>query len=534
MDVRNGYFKVSIREMGSFLQIFPPENGGKPLELKEVQEYLEQRGYSGFNLKELKDAVTLPVTDVKEVYIGEGVESQINEEMILTISGDRMLVFCNFYPASEGGRVLKEEDILEILKSNNITEGIQQEEIQKFLKDRRYCTDFIFAKGCPPTNGKDAKVEYFFNTNHNLRPKKNEDGTVDYRELNTISRVEKGQLLAKLHPAVPGKPGKDVYGAPVNARQEKSLKLEFGNHIKISEDRTEIYSEVTGHASLVERKVFVADVFEVPADVDNTTGNIVYDGNVSIKGNVKSGFSVRAKGNIIIEGVVEAAFLSAGGQIIVKRRINGMGKGRVEANESLISKFIENATVISGGFIETGCILHSQVSAGADIRVGGKKGFVSGGLIRAGNVIEAQTIGSEMGTITKIEVGVDPSVKERHGEVQESVTKISKEIEKMRPILVNFNEKLQKKEKISPERIQQVQSIAKEFREKQKLLVSQKKELKELKEKVQMGTNAKIKVRGNIYPGVSITISDVSMNVKSQRSFTRYVKERGEIVARPL
>ena len=49
MDVRNGYFKVSIREMGSFLQIFPPENGGKPLELKEVQEYLEQRGYSGFN-----------------------------------------------------------------------------------------------------------------------------------------------------------------------------------------------------------------------------------------------------------------------------------------------------------------------------------------------------------------------------------------------------------------------------------------------------------------------------------------------------
>ena len=104
----------------------------------------------------------------------------------------------------------------------------------------------------------------------------------------------------------------------------------------------------------------------------------------------------------------------------------------------------------------------------------------------------------------------------------------------MRPILVNFNEKLQKKEKISPERIQQVQSIAKEFREKQKLLVSQKKELKELKEKVQMGTNAKIKVRGNIYPGVSITISDVSMNVKSQRSFTRYVKERGEIVARPL
>ena len=37
MDVRNGYFKVSIREMGSFLQIFPPENGGKPLELRSEE-----------------------------------------------------------------------------------------------------------------------------------------------------------------------------------------------------------------------------------------------------------------------------------------------------------------------------------------------------------------------------------------------------------------------------------------------------------------------------------------------------------------
>ena len=39
----------------------------------------------------------------------------------------------------------------------------------------------------------------------------------------------------------------------------------------------------------------------------------------------------------------------------------------------------------------------------------------------------------------------------------------------MRPILVNFNERLQKKETVSPERVQQVQQIAKGFREKQSL-----------------------------------------------------------------
>ena len=236
----------------------------------------------------------------------------------------------------------------------------------------------------------------------------------------------------------------------------------------------------------------------------------------------------------MIDGVVEAAYLSAGGQIIVKRGINGMGKGRVEAKDNLIAKFIENATVVSDGFIETGCILHSQVSAGADIRVSGKKGFVSGGLIRAGNLLEAQTIGSEMGTITKIEVGVDPSVKERYGEVQDSIAVVTKEVERMRPILVNFNEKLRKKEKISPERMQQIQTIAQNFREQQQLLASHKKELKELNERLQLATNAKIKVKGSIYPGASITISDISMNIKSERCATKFIKEHGEIVGRPI
>ena len=59
-------------------------------------------------------------------------------------------------------------------------------------------------------------------------------------------------------------------------------------------------------------------------------------------------------------------------------------------------------------------------------------------------------------------------------------------------------------------------------------------ELKTLREKIQIATNAKIKIKGTIYPGVCITISDVSLHIKQERSYTRYLKEKGEIVARPL
>ena len=105
--------------------------------------------------------------------------------------------------------------------------------------------------------------------------------------------------------------------------------------------RQRFFSEVTGHASLVKGKVFVSSVFEVPADVDNSIGNVEYAGNVHVAGNVKGGFEVRAKGDIIVEGVVEDALLEAGGQIVVKRGIHGMGKGYLQAESNVIVSLLK-------------------------------------------------------------------------------------------------------------------------------------------------------------------------------------------------
>ena len=127
----------------------------------------------------------------------------------------------------------------------------------------------------------------------------------------------------------------NVFGEEISPRTVRSLTLDYANNIKCNEEKTEIFSEVTGHASLVKGKVFVSSVFEVPADVDNSIGNVEYAGNVHVAGNVKGGFEVRAKGDIIVEGVVEDALLEAGGQIIVKRGIHGMGKGYLQADSNI-------------------------------------------------------------------------------------------------------------------------------------------------------------------------------------------------------
>lgn len=225
--------------------------------------------------------------------------------------------------------------------------GICQENIADFLANPIYCTQIVVAEGKQPRHGHDAKIEYFFNINPSLKPKHNEDGSVDYHALNTICAVEKGDKLATLHPVDEGEPGMDVFGKALPPRSVKNKVLEYGRNISISEDGLHLFSDVTGHVSLTGGKVFVSDVYEVQADVDTSTGDINYAGSVHIHGSVRGGFVVTSRGDIVVDGSVEDAMLQAGGDIIVQCGIQGMQRGLLEAKGNVITKYIENAKVFA-------------------------------------------------------------------------------------------------------------------------------------------------------------------------------------------
>lgn len=529
----NEYFQLMNQEQKAYLRIIPAEEGGEALDIKEVLAYLMEAGYENYDMVELNEAV-VQNKEEKLVFVGPWRGFQEQEKVKLSVSRDQMLVYARFYAPSDQGQKMDEAEIKRDLASAGIQIGIQEEAIQQFIAKREYCKDILIAKGIPPVQGKDAKIRYFFNTNTNRKPKRNEDGTVNYHELEAINHVEAGQCLAQLEPEVEGSSGTNVYGEEIPARQVKSKKFSFSNNIEVSEDGTKLLSMVTGHVSLVKEKVFVANIYEVPADVDTSTGNISYDGNVLVKGNVKSGYRIDAKGDITVEGVVEGAELYAGGQIIVRRGIHGMNKGVLKARGNIITKFIANAEVTSNGYVETESILHSTVSARTDIKVGGKKGFITGGAVRAGNVVEARNIGSEMGANTKIEVGVDPDMRERYYELQKKLTNLSKEMESIRPVLKTYMEKAAKTGKLTPEQKKQIQTLAQDLKEKQRIQGGMQEEYKKLQECMAMASSAKVKVHGTLYTGVWIGISELGMNIKSNYSHSVVYKEKGDIVIRPL
>lgn len=137
----------------------------------------------------------------------------------------------------------------------------------------------------------------------------------------------------------------DVFGNPLNPHKIRKKTLKYGKNIRISDDKLQIFSEVSGDVKLEGDMVFVSNSYTVAADIDASTGDIVYEGNVIVNGNVRTGFSIHAKGDIQVKGVVEGASLYAGGNIVLSRGIQGMNRGLLFAEGDVLTKFIESATV---------------------------------------------------------------------------------------------------------------------------------------------------------------------------------------------
>lgn len=529
MAGKNGFFQLCTKTDGLFLKLIPAKEGGVNVKFDEINYYLGLKKIMNFDIKAINTALRNLQEEIVEVKISDEVRTPENETLIVEVGMDKMSAIGKFYPPSEGGQTMSEKEIISELARNKVKYGIKAESIMQFMRDRIYCTNILLAEGKPIIQGTDAVIHYTFSSKKSAKPKVNEDGSVDFHQLDIISHVNDGDLIAELTPAYIGELGIDVYGNKVKPEKVTKLSLKYGPNINISDDKCKLYATVSGHVSLEGDKVVVSNTYEVPSDVDTSTGDINYDGNVTIKGNVITGFVVKAKGDIVVEGVVEGAELYAEGQIILKRGIQGMGKGILQAKSNIVSKFIENSTVKSGGYVTAGAILHSKVSATYDITVNGKKGFVTGGEVKSGTQISVKTAGSTMGTTTLLEVGIDPNTVEEFRSIEKEIISIEKEEVKIVQVLTLLKKKLSTGEKLSADKLVMLQTSARSHI----LLETKLKELKaryeELKLELDNYESGKIIVDSVIFPGVKLVISNVTYYIRSETKFCQFIREGADI-----
>ncbi len=532
MSGMNSYFKLIQSDRGVDMKIFPPTGDGLRLKFDDVTKYLNRVMVKDYDIKALNDAIN-NCMDPVTIRLSNTETYRIDEVMDVIMSPDRMFAIARFYPESNTGKNMDKYEIIDELKQRGVKYGILENVIDKYLDAPVYCTGIVVAKGTQAVDGYDAEITYHFETDKRVKPHYNEDGTVDFHKLDNINNIKAGDILATLKPEDRGKEGKDVTGTKVLPKKVMRLILKHGNNITVSEDGLQLISQVDGHVTLEGDRVFVSNVYDVGADVDATTGDIEYNGSIEVKGNVRTGFKLVAEGNIEIRGVVEGAEITAKGDIILHRGVQGMSKAVLKAGGNVVSKFIESATVIAGGYVETDSILHSNVSSKDIVRVCGKNGSIIGGNVRATNSIEASIVGSVMGTMTSVEVGCDPGTQDIINECKGIIKEKTEEREKLVQLIALLKQKkdageLDKSKAMAlVQALGSVSKIDEEIKEKTATY-------EEAIEQLKSNETAKIVVERDIFSGAKVSISGDYILIHDSVSHCKYMKKQGEIRAVPI
>lgn len=528
----NGYFRIVIDDKGTSIELNPPTDGGEGIRVSELKDYLDKVGVPYDNTA-LNSALHQLQDKPAVLFLHPNKVMPVNEKCDVQVLSDKMTAIMRLYPKSAGGEDLTKESIMEAISDARVKSGIDMEVVDSILVDRQYCTDIIVAKGALPTAGRDAKINYYFDTNNKARPELNEDGSVDFFKLNTLHHCTNGQVLAEIIPEERGQDGFDVFGTVMLAREVKKAKFDHGRNLQISEDGLKLISMVDGHATLVNGAVFVSDVYSVE-NVGPSTGNIEYHGNVEVKGNVCENFSIKTDGDVFVNGVVEGAIIEAGGNIVIARGMHGQNKGKLTAGGNVIAKFISAAEVNSKGFVEAEQILNANVVAGTEVNAEAGKGLITGGKVVAKKAVNVKNAGSPMGATTIIEVGVDPEVKKRIATLQKEIGEQTKSINQMKSVLSAMSAKLQSGAKLTAQQIINLKAIQTNLKSEQENFTKNMEELQSLDEMVKFDENAHIDVRGTMHLGVALTVSGINMAIKSEYTFCRLIKKGADIVSTNL
>jgi len=152
----------------------------------------------------------------------------INGGIKLEVSKDFMAAFLTKTDYFDDTITL--DGIKAALQDKGIILGFAEDKmIEGFIKSSGFKTKaFRVAKGISPIQGKDARIEFFFNTNYLTAGGITENGTIDFKERGEIPFVEAGTVLAEKILMVEARWGHNIYGEEMETIPGKVLPLNMG------------------------------------------------------------------------------------------------------------------------------------------------------------------------------------------------------------------------------------------------------------------------------------------------------------------
>ncbi len=458
----------------------------------------------------------------------EAVENEETEEIppvsidalpMVFVSSNKLAAWILVFPPVGEGKPADGELLERALKEKGVSFGTDEELLKKLPEEGDcYFRLILAAKGQPAADGKDGYVEDFFSRAERRELAMDESGRIDYTSLNIIQSAEEGQVICQAIPPGEGVPGRNVLNQELPAKAGKAAVLPKGRNTEISEDGSKLLASRAGRVEFSGRSFNVKYSMDISGDVDYSTGNINFLGDVHISGDVRSGFSVRSVGDITVEGVVEASNVEAGGDLRVANGVLGDTETIIRSHHNIYAKFLENSIIHVRGNLYADSLVNCEVYCDGEVHICSGRGTIIGGEIRAAHSVNAKIIGSKSESPTAVFLGSHPFIDFEKDFILRKIEDMENELEQL------------ERQPDSPARTQRLGKLKLDLSVGRMKLGQFDKDLEKEKKKMEDEGVEKCRLKCDLaYPGLALTIGKETLQLTQETSMCNGRLAAGEI-----
>jgi uncharacterized protein len=494
---------------------FNPAGGMMAPDAVMIRQALADAGWGSFHIDEAAVDEFIANCRKTDKPVDAVLAVKRDGEFSLTVDREMMTAWLTLVPP-QGGKAVAPVALAEALRAQGVVQGILRGEIEAAFAAGA-CERKVIARGEYAVEGTPTRFENLFDKKEEAAEE--EDlGRKKYADFSHLLLVQPGDALMRRVPPVPGKPGMNLAGHPALPQPTPDLpfKRDLQGAALHERDPNLLVATSGGQPIPLPDGVMVNPVIEV-VDVDLGTGSIEFEGTLRVGGDVKAGMRIKVSGDVIVNGTVEAAHITAGGNVAVRGGIVGHLDSRPgsqslpESTAHIISEgsvqalFMENARVEAGQSIlinrstrQCEMIARDEIVVG---KLGTRNGQIMGGKTQATLLIATGSLGASTGIKTYLQVGVDPYLEKQITEKEQQMKKKMDEVDNIIKLLAYFKQNPKKGEGGVAEK---VEGTRKQLLAAIDLLTA---ELKVLRDKLELAEQGKVEAAAKIFYGVEVRIA---------------------------
>ena len=452
----------------------------------------------------------------------------------LTGSQDQMTLTLSVRPPVAGGKAVSVDEVLAWLRERQINTGVDVKAIRRAIEAAaagEEVHDVVVVRGRAPKPGHDARVERYGRKTAESPPLALTESQLAGSD---VWMCKAGDLVLRYHPAKAGEAGYNAMGESIEPPAPREVELQPGRHVRV--DGNDWYAEVSGVVCFQGDRVEVRKALIFHQDVTHKSEPIDFDGEVHVHAAVRSRASIRATGNVIIDGPVEAAEIeSTEADVVLRSGVAGQGAAVIHAARDINARFAERASLFAERNItlQVGS-LHSRLIAHEQVTALQGKGHLAGGVIMAGEKVSVKQLGARGGVRTDVTVGLSKEVLERLAEIDQLVAKATQRRDTAAGLADQIRRAVGDPLKLNPRelqvytRLEQLQLVCsvqiRKLNERRKGLLAE----------CARGKSGKVEVMTSIMSNVGVTIgsADIELDSRPGPCTLSFSESSGSVVVR--